>query len=154
MTAPDQPAVVVGIKETGSHRRALRLAAQEARYRGVALIAVIAYASNPALGSPAGRPMATLHSAGDARETAESALRAALADALGDQADGVEQRAVPGPAGHSLVDTAQAAGAQLLVLSGGGTASVLPGTVSQYVLRKAPCPILIVPETDGTEPAP
>jgi nucleotide-binding universal stress UspA family protein len=36
-------------------------------------------------------------------------------------------------------------GAQLLVLAGGGTASVLPGTTSQYVLRKAPCPVLIVP---------
>ena len=30
----------------------------------------------------------------------------------------------------------------------GGTASVRPGTTSQYVLRKAPCPILIVPDEE------
>jgi nucleotide-binding universal stress UspA family protein len=70
MTAP---AVVVGIKGTGNSRAALRLAAQEARYRDATLIAVTAY---------------------------------------------------------------------------GGTASVLPGATSQYVLRKAPCPILIVPDEE------
>ena len=37
--------------------------------------------------------------------------------------------------------------AQLLVLAGRGSASMLLGTVSQYVLRKAPCPVLVVPET-------
>jgi len=142
------PAVVVGIKETGNHRAALRLAAQEARYRDAVLIAVMAYGSNPALGSPAGRPVAS--TAGDEKLAAEWALRDALADALGEQAGRVEQRVVPGLAGRSLVETALAVGAQLLVLAGGGTVSLLPGTVSQYVLRKAPCPVLIVP---GTDPA-
>ena len=56
---------------------------------------------------------------------------------------------VPGLAGRSLVDVARAVGAQLLVLAGGGTASVLPGTTSQYVLRKAPCPVLVVPAGSG-----
>ena len=142
------PAVVVGIKETGNSRAALRLAAQEARYRDATLIAVLAYGGNPTLGSPAGRPVAAPLTADDDRLAAEWALGDALADALGDQAGQVERRLVPGLAGRSLVDVARAAGAQLLVLAGGGTASVLPGTTSQYVLRKAPCPILIVPDAE------
>ena len=57
MTNPaDQATVVVGIKETGNHRATLRLAAQEARYRDAALIAVMAYGGNSALGAPGGRP--------------------------------------------------------------------------------------------------
>ena len=142
------PAVVVGIKQTGNHRAALRLAAQEARYRDAALIAVMAYGGNPALGAPAGRPMATSSAADDGRLSAEMTLQDALFDALEDQAERVERRVVFGPAGRHLVEVALAADAQLLVLAGGGTASVLPGTTSQYVLRKAPCPVLIVPGTD------
>lgn len=142
------PAVVVGIKETGNSRAALRLAAQEARYRDATLIAVLAYGGNPALGAPAGRPVAAAHTADDERLAAEWALGDALAGALGDQAERVERRLVPGQAGRSLVDVARTAGAQLLVLAGGGTASVLPGSTSQYVLRKAPCPVLIVPDTE------
>jgi nucleotide-binding universal stress UspA family protein len=143
-----QATVVVGIKETGNHRAALRLAAQEARYRDAALIAVMAYGGNSALGTPAGRPMATSFTADDGQLTAERALQDALADALGDQAERVERRTVPGLAGRGLVEVVHATGAQLLVLAGGGTASVLPGTTSQYVLRKAPCPVLIVPGPD------
>jgi hypothetical protein len=87
------------------------------------LIAVMAYGSNSALGAPAGRPMASPFTAHEGQLTAETVLQDALADALGDQAERVERRTVPGPA------------------------SVLPGTTSQYVLRKAPCPVLIVPGT-------
>ncbi len=50
--------------------------------------------------------------------------------------------------GRKLVETAQKVNAQLLVLAGRGSASMLLGTVSQYVLRKAPCPVLVVPEAD------
>jgi nucleotide-binding universal stress UspA family protein len=147
MTNPaDQAIVVVGIKETGNHRATLRLAAQEARYRGAALIAVMAYGGNPALGAPAGRPAVTPRTGDDERIAAEWALGDALADALGDQAERVDRRAIPGVAGRHLVEVAIATGAQLLVLAGGGRASVLPGTTSQFVLRKAPCPVLIVPD--------
>ena len=50
-------------------------------------------------------------------------------------------------AGRKLVETAQRANAQLIVLAGRGSASMLLGTVSQYVLRRAPCPVLVVPES-------
>jgi nucleotide-binding universal stress UspA family protein len=59
----------------------------------------------------------------------------------------VQLTTVLGLAGRKLVETAQKANAQLIVLAGRGSASLLLGTVSQYVLRKAPCPVLVVPET-------
>jgi nucleotide-binding universal stress UspA family protein len=143
---PEAATVIVGVNETGNSRTAIRLAAEEARYRKAALIAVMAYSRNPALGAPASRPVATSHTSDDGRIFAESALRAAVVDALGDQADRVEQRTVPGPAGRNLIDTARTVNARLLVLASRGGTSTLPGTVSQYVLRRAPCPVLVVPQ--------
>jgi nucleotide-binding universal stress UspA family protein len=144
---PQQKNVVVGIEGSGSSRAAIRLAAQEARYRGAELIAVMAYSGERALGAPAVRPVATLRTADDERMVAEAALRDAVFDALGDQAGKVQLRTVLGLAGRKLVETAQRVNAQLIVLAGRGSASMLLGTVSQYVLRKAPCPVLVVPET-------
>jgi nucleotide-binding universal stress UspA family protein len=142
-----QKAVVVGVEGSGSSRTAIRLAAQEARYREAELIAVMAYSGERAMGAPAVRPVATLRTADDERIVAEAALRDAVVDALGDQAEKVQLRAVLGLAGRKLIETAQRANAQLIVLAGRGSASMLLGTVSQYVLRKAPCPVLVVPET-------
>jgi nucleotide-binding universal stress UspA family protein len=144
---PQQKTVVVGVEGSGSSRTAIRLAAEEARYRGAELIAVMAYSGERALGAPAVRPVATLRTADDERIVAETALRDAVLDALGDQAGKVQLATVLGLAGRKLVDTAQRVNAQLIVLAGRGSASLLLGTVSQYVLRKAPCPVLVVPET-------
>ena len=45
-----------------------------------------------------------------------------------------------------LIETVQRVNAQLIVLAGRGGAAMPLGTVSQYVLRRAPCPVLVVPE--------
>ena len=146
--------VVVGVQGTGESRTAIRLAAQEARYRDASLVATIAYRTEPALGAPAGRPLSVLHSADDGRAAAASVLRDAVVDALGAQAEGVELLTVPGLAGRSLVDTARKLNADLIVLAGHGAAATVPGTVSQYVLRRAPCPVLVVsPSDDGAHAA-
>jgi nucleotide-binding universal stress UspA family protein len=148
MTQADgQATVVVGVEGVAGSHEAIRQAAREAGYRDAALIAVMAYSANPALGAPAARPLGTMHTAEDERLVAESALQDAVFDALGDQANKVELRTVPGQAGRNLVDAARVANAQLLVLAERSGPATLLGTVSQYVLRKAPCPILIVPET-------
>ena len=144
---PQQKTVVVGVEGPAGCRAAIRLAAEEAYYRGAELIAVMAYSGERALGVPAARPVGTLRTADDERIVAEAALRDAVFDALGDQAEKVQRRTVLGLAGRKLVETAQRVNAQLLVLAGRGSASMLLGTVSQYVLRKAPCPVLVVPET-------
>ena len=137
--------VVVGVEEGGNSRTAIKLAAQEARFRHAPLIAVMAYSGDRAM-APAGRPTASSSTAGEERFAAESALQDAVADALGDEADQVELRTALGLAGHNLVDTARRVNAQLIVLAGRGSTSMLLGTVSQYVLRKAPCPVLVVPD--------
>ena len=143
--APEEEAVVVGVDGSDASRAAIALAAREARYRGVLLIAVQAYSGERTLGAPAVRPLSTLRTADDERVDAEVSLREAVRDALGDQADGVEVRAILGLAGRKIVETANKVNAQLIVLSTRGSTSMLLGTVSQYVLRKAPCPVLVVP---------
>ena len=52
-------------------------------------------------------------------------------------------------AGRKIVETANKVNAQLIVLATRGSTSMLLGTVSQYVLRKAPCPVLVVPAGPG-----
>jgi nucleotide-binding universal stress UspA family protein len=147
MTNTPQPmAVVVGVEESARSRAAIRLAAQEADYRGAELIAIMAYSGERVLGAPAARPVATLRTADDEQIVAEAALRDAVFDALGDQAEKVQLRTVLGLAGRRFVETAQRVNAQLIVLASRGSASMLLGTVSQYVLRKAPCPVLVVPD--------
>lgn len=144
MTHERRTAVVVGVKGTGESRAAIRLAAQEARYRGASLVATMAYRTESAMGAPAGRPLSVIHTSNDMRAVAESALRDEVADALGDQADGVQLRTEPGLDGRTLVETARQVNAELIVLAGRGAGTV-PGTVSQYVLRRAPCAVLVVP---------
>jgi len=133
--------VVVGIDGFPPSRTALRLAAQEARCRQVPLIAVSAY--EPPLGKPAGGyPVDALHTGDDERATTESALRDAVSKELGDQAD---LRVSEGLADHVIVETARQTHAQLIVLAASPGKPMLPGTVSQYVLYKADCPVMLVP---------
>ena len=137
--------VVVGVDGTAASRAAIRIAAQEARYRRAPLIAVMAYSGHRAVGAPAGQPVAAPGPGGDERGAAESSLRDLITEALGNQADHVELRVVAGTAGRQIVEAAREVRAQLIVLATRGSMSMLLGTVSQYVLRKAPCPVLVVP---------
>ena len=136
--------VVVGVDNSAASRIALRLGAQEARWRQSPLIAVTAY--EPPLGTPGGGfPAATMHTASEERETAESALRDAVHDELGDQAGQADLRVSAGLAGRVIIETARQTNAQLIILAARAGKSVVPGTVSQYVLLKSKCPVTIVP---------
>jgi nucleotide-binding universal stress UspA family protein len=137
--------VLVGVKRSADSRAAIRLAAQEARYRDTTLIAVMAYPAERGW-SPSVKPGAASLTRADDRAVAEDLLREAVSDALGDAATRVEHRVVADLPGRALVHAAQTVNAQLIVLAARrGIARVL-GTVSQYVLRNAPCPVLTVPE--------
>jgi nucleotide-binding universal stress UspA family protein len=139
--------VVVGVDGSPGSFTAIRLAKQEAAYRGVGLAAVMAYISDSTLGTPAARPIATPKALDEQRRTTESSLRQAVADALGSD-DGVVLRVEAGVAGRVLVHTARILDADLVVLATREehAPSRLLGAVSQYVLRNAPCPVLVVPE--------
>lgn len=145
--------VVVGVGASDGSLAAIRLAAAEAGYRNVPLIAVMAYSGEHAFGAPAGRPVATLRTGDDDRAEAESVLSDAVHDALGEQANRVDLRPVPGPAGRKLVETADQAAAELIVLAARRGTAMVPGTVTQYVLRNAACPVLIVPESGKAKPS-
>jgi len=135
----------VGVKRSADSRAAIRLAAQEALYRDTTLVAVMAYPAQRGW-SPAVRPGAERLTRADDRAVAEGLLREAVSDALGDAAGRVDHRVVADLPGRALVHLAQTVNAQIIVLATRqGIARVL-GTVSQYVLRNAPCPVLTVPE--------
>jgi nucleotide-binding universal stress UspA family protein len=138
-------AVVVGVDGSDGSREAIVLAAREARYRDAPLIAVQAYSGERTFAGPLAREESIVRTDEDERTEAEQKLRHAVRDALGDLADGVEVRAVLGLAGRRIVEVAHRANAQLIVLTTRGSTSMVLGTVSQYVLRRAPCPVLVVP---------
>jgi nucleotide-binding universal stress UspA family protein len=146
-------AIVVGVNSSDASRVAIEQAAREADLRHAPLIAVRAYSgerapaahSVPIEDMPAAQPSSAVRTAEDARLETESLLRDVIREVLGDRADTVEVRAVLGLAGRKIVETAHKVNAQLIVLATHGSRSMLLGTVSQYVLRKAPCPVLIVP---------
>lgn len=140
--------VVVGVDGSPDSYAAIRLARREAGYRGVRLIAVMARGpETSSLGAPAARPLST-RSAGEERKLAESTLRLAVHHALGTEDGSIECRVVTGVPGRVLVETARTTSAELIVLATRRekTPSRLLGAVSQYVLRNAPCPVLVVPE--------
>jgi nucleotide-binding universal stress UspA family protein len=139
--------VVVGVDGPASYA-AIRLAAQEARYRAAPLLAVMAYSGERALGAPAARPLATLRTGEDERVVTEAMLSDIVRDALGEQANDVAYRTIVGLPGRALVTAARDVDAQLIVLAARGDARMarVLGAVSQHVLRNAPCPVLVVPE--------
>ncbi len=85
---------------------------------------------------------------GQQRKIAETALRQAVAEALRGEDGGVELRTEVGSPGHVLVEAARSVQARMLVLATRKehAPSRLLGAVSRYVLRNAPCPVLVVPE--------
>ena len=139
--------VVVGVDGSAGSQAAIRLAAQEARYRTVPLLAVMAYSEERTLGAPATRPVSTLRTAADDHAATEAMLQDLVHDALGEQLDGVTCRTVTGPPDRALIIVAHEAEAQLIVLAARGDSTVarMLGAVSQHVLRNAPCPVLVVP---------
>ena len=135
-----RPAVLVGVDGSAASRAAIAAAAREASYRSAPLIAIRAY-SGEQIQRRAGAPDESDHG-----RTAESGLRDAVREVLGtERAARVQVHAVLGLAGRKIVETALQVNAQLIVLATNGSRSMLMGTVSQYVLRRAPCPVLVIP---------
>src|SRR5919108_705355 len=74
--------VVVGVDGSPGSHPAIRLALQEARYRGTPLLAVMAYGPETALGAPAARPVSPLAAPAEQREMTEATWQDRV-DALG-----------------------------------------------------------------------
>jgi nucleotide-binding universal stress UspA family protein len=141
--------VMVSIDGSAGTIAAIQLAAREARYRDCPLVAVTSYSGENARAAPAvlPAPLATSQfMPAEEEAAAETMLRDAVDEALGDEAIKVERRVVRGLAGRRFVEAARDAHAELIVLAARGSMSFLLGAVSQYVLRHAPCPVLVVPD--------
>jgi nucleotide-binding universal stress UspA family protein len=134
--------VVVGIDGSAQSDRALRLALTEARRLGGTLTAVHAYQLPPLPAAYAPNPGidATAHHA-----AAEETLDRALADIDQTRTDvKIERRVQPGPPARVLLEAATDAAALIVGARGlGGFTGLILGSVSQQVLRHAPCTVLI-----------
>ena len=113
--------VVVGVDGSERSTVAPRLAAQQAHWRQVPLLAVSAYEPK------GGFPVAALHTADEERATAESTLRDTVSEELGHQAGQTDLRVSAGLADRVIVETARQTNAELIVLAASPGKSMLPG---------------------------
>src|ERR1700753_4468391 len=108
--------VVVGVDNSVASRTALRLAAQEAQWRHARLVAVSPH--DPPLGAPGGGyPSAAMHTAGEQKAVAESALRDTVTTELDEQAADIDLRVSEGLASRGIIATAIQTGAARTVLA-------------------------------------
>jgi len=143
--------VIVGVDNSEASKAALRLAAQEARWRQASLVAVSAY--ELPISPPGGFPSSAMHTQSEERAAAEADLRATVDHELGAEAGQASVRVSAGLAGRVIIEAAREAHAQLIVLATHPGRSVMPGTVSQYVLLKARCRVTLVPDESTDENA-
>lgn len=143
--------IVVGVDGSDASNEALRWAAEEARLRSAALVAVHAWSFVPP--QPIGDPGMLAVPAGDLpgqldaeSEAAQTALDSAVEDVLGaDPAVDVERKLVEGDAGEVLA--AESMAADLLVVGSHGRSgfkAALLGSVSRHVVDHAACPVVVV----------
>ena len=144
----ERPIIAVGVDETGSSRRALAWAAQEAVRRGAALHVITAWSWDAVEGAPlaAVDPQTLL-------AIAERTQRDAIADVVGPMPakPPITRHVVRCPAAEALADASK--GAALLVVGTHGRGpvrSLLLGSVSLSVIKHSACPVVVMPP----EPAP
>lgn len=136
--------IVVGIDGSRNSRAALSWAAGEAAFRRCDLVALLAWAlPAPAIGLNARSPRVAdvdLYAA-----EAQSGLETMVAEELG-AGHRVACRAIRGPAVRVLVNAGR--DAEMLVVGArgsGGFSGLRVGSVTDQVVRRAPCPTLVVP---------
>lgn len=146
--------IVVGVDGSELGRAALAWAVAEARLRDATVVAVHAWAfvPPPPMSDPGLGPMPSSDLSADLA-LERSAAATVLDESVGEvDASGVpvEPTLIEGAAGDALVGAAK--GADLVVVGShgrGGLASALLGSVSGYVVRNAPCPVVIVRNLSG-----
>jgi nucleotide-binding universal stress UspA family protein len=137
--------VVVGVSPTTGSPLALRWGADEARLRGVALRAVLAWRPARPPGAAGGRPPLGLSGSPDPAADAYRTLTGYVTDALGADV-AVECAAVKGNAVNALL--AAARDADLLVVGEprpGRLAGVRSGLIAPQLVQRARCPVVVMP---------
>lgn len=139
--------ILVGVDGSPHSVEALRWAVGQARLTGRPVAAVISWAVPVDFGDAGGaHALMAVDWEGDAGTT----LADTVAKAVEPQdADWVSQHVVPGHPAQVLLDAADPA--DLLVVGSrgrGGFTGLLLGSVSQYVVSRAPCPVVVVRADD------
>lgn len=140
--------IAVGIDGSEGSLAALRVAADEARLHGAALLVLCAWLPSPVgslpafgIAAPAGEDMAELQAALD---------QTLLEEGLGpDSGVEVTSRVVQLHASRALLEAAEHVDLVVVGSRGrGGFAGLLLGSVSHQVAAHAPCPVLVVPSPE------
>ncbi|HEY1094554.1 MAG TPA: universal stress protein [Glycomyces sp.] len=141
-----QERIVVGVDGSASSIKALEWAVEQARRTGAKVEAVQAWEVPTMYGSG----MMVLPGGEEFDKSARQSLEAAVNNALGGRTDVlVEHHTVGGHPAKSLIDMAE--GADLLVVGSrghGGFVGTLVGSVSQYCVSHASCPVVVIRATD------
>ncbi|HEX6471233.1 MAG TPA: universal stress protein [Streptosporangiaceae bacterium] len=139
--AEDQGRIVVGIDGSAPSKEALRWAVRQARLTGAAVDAVIAWEFLPTYGWDI-----TPQEVDDLQATADKTLQMAIDEVAGGRSDvPIRPRVVRGHAARVLLDVAE--GAELIVVGSrghGGFAGALLGSVGQYCVQHAACPVVVI----------
>ena len=134
------PRIVVGVDGFESSKAALRWAIHQAKLTGAVVDAVTTWHIPPGSGLVPAVDMP------DYQDDARIILTEAITEMCMIDTDVVVRpRVVEGQAGPVLVEAAE--GADLLVVGNrghGGLAEALLGSVGQYCVRHAPCPVVIM----------
>lgn len=133
--------IVVGVDGSGPSRAALRWALDEARRRGVPVLAVHTYRFSV--------PSIDVVGYVDPRPAAEATLADEVAEALADTGStvDVETLVLDADAGGTLVRTARTGDLVVVGSRGHGVVtSTLLGSTSHYVACHAACPVVVVKE--------
>lgn len=138
--------IIVAVDGSRASEAAIAWAAKQAKLTGAQLQAVTAW-QIPALAY--GNVLFPADT--DLERASEQTLEEALDKVLGPDRSNVTSRVIHGPAALVLVEAAK--GADLLVMGSrghGAFAGMLLGSVSDYCVARAPCPVVVVrdPEED------
>jgi nucleotide-binding universal stress UspA family protein len=137
--------IVVGVDGSSYSQEALRWALGQARLTGQPVEAVISWNIPVDYSIGAAGPLMTF----DWEEVATSTVQETVAKVVDpSDADRVSQRVVMGHPAKVLLDAA--ADADLLVVGSrgrGGFTGMLLGSVSQHVIARAACPVVVVRDT-------
>ena len=152
----DTKRVVVGVDGSPDSVRALKWGADYAKAQGAELLAVSVFEVPVVFGGP--YALSGIPEPDKLEEEARTALSEAVREALGEGAE-VTERVEQGHPARVLVNASRAAqavlaaaqGAQLVVVGSrgrGGFVGLMLGSVSQYCVTHARCPVLVMPHED------
>lgn len=140
MSDKTNPRIEVGVDGSEPSKRALRWAIEQARCVGATIDAIDVW------GYAAGYEWAPVVDPTEVIKAAEQVLSEAIHAVAGERTPvTIRARVVEGHPAYELIRAAE--GAQLLVLGSrghGGFVGVLLGSVSQYCVQHATCPVVIV----------